>query len=356
MANTIGETISWGTLPIDDSRMDTVSKEYSELILKAEMLKSKYSRACIEVPILANKALMLFTESLLFYSKAKTDSEIDISKIDKVSILYTYLHNTYRNDFILAWGKTFETLIKNGKQSSDFVKKFYSLKLLDNQLLWLICNNKSDNNELRSFIGTIVSSYLDEPLDLELKAEFDKYVSVKLFKDYSLTSDGIYILPSRDIYLSDLLKDKNFTTRSGGGCTKLQANLVCSEITFNYNGLAVSLKTDDKIVCKGRSTTLRTPLLSIIDFVLRNSDIVLSDVLNDSSNITIYKGERNRVLAYDMSRGVNLSCSVIEQNVNGSIEFILPHPSLAKSSCELIFTLLSYINATEIMLHFTDSE
>jgi hypothetical protein len=96
--------------------------------------------------------------------------------------------------------------------------------------------------------------------------------------------------------------------------------------------------------------------LAIIDFVLRNSDIVLSDVLNDSSNITIYKGERNRALAYDMSRGINLSCSVIEQNVNDSVEFILPHPSLAKSSCELIFTLLSYINATEIMLHFTDSE
>lgn len=352
-----GENIAYGEVSCDVKVMDSNYEKYMELMQQINKLR-KYSLADTIVPPIAREAVANFNDALFTYCKARNDADIDLTASDGVSILYTFLHNNFYDDFHIAYHETWLSLIAGNKKSSDskWVSRFKDIKLLDNQIIYLICSNKRGSNPLRSFIGDIVLSYYGEKTDFDdnLKNAFDKYVSVLLKDTYNLTSDGIYNLPKLTMLLDDLLSDKHFNANSGGGCTKLQANTICSRITFDINNISHDIYTKDKMQCRGRSTTLRTPLLKLINFVLDTTNLVLSDLFSNDDNVTIYIGEENRELAYAMSKGVELSCSVIEQVVDGVTHFILPHPGMPVQSCRLMDTLFKALGATNVTLYFKE--
>ena len=80
-----------------------------------------------------------FNDALFTYCKARNDADIDLTASDGVSILYTFLHNNFYDDFNIAYHETWLNLIAGNKKSSDskWVSRFKDIKLLDNQIIYL---------------------------------------------------------------------------------------------------------------------------------------------------------------------------------------------------------------------------
>lgn len=360
MGSFIGESVSIGTQAIDIISLDNTSKKYSELeeqirVLQEQLdvLRSKDISGVV-IPSIAKIAVANFVKVVRTFAKNRDNADIDLNLIDGASVLYTYLAINYSKKFHSAYVET-EDLLVNSKKTK-WAERYKGLKLLDNRLVYLINNARSDENPLRSFLGNLVlEHYMGKgTIPSDLRLDFDKYISVTLFNEFAMTSEGVFVLPSDTMSLDSLINNINFSANTGGGCTKLESGIVCDAISFKFNNKDIVITTGDAVQNSERKTTLRKPLLKVLQWVVLNTDLVLSSILVDSDNIKIVKGKVNKDLALTLSKTELYSCSIICQVVNNDEEYILPHPALPAQSCKLLATIFDSLglDLKDVKLHF----
>lgn len=346
-----GENISWGASACDTSRADDIGARYRKALAIVESYKSMYNEEELYASEWTKDLLETFYRKVDIFAKARNLADIDISAEYGICVLDSYLRFIDRKSYMYAFVHTADKLNK----FKTFQKSFSGIKLPDNQILFLICNNKTIKNELRDFIGNLVITGTSEGIDLKKRLSnmqlnyLYKYIAVKLKEQYSLDTGSIYKLPSLTMKLSDLISDPALNSSAGG--KHLQPNIICDSIEFSYNDEHRFLSMQRQNLPLDRSSILRQPLIDLMQFVV-DSDIARLGSITPRLFTT-----DNEDLAYNTAKTENCSCKVIEQYVKeiGNKEYTLANTGTAKSSLLCISEILSAIGVDDAQLNFVST-
>lgn len=346
-----GENISWGALACDIGRADDIGARYRKALAIVESYKNSYSEEVLYASEWTKDLLEVFYKKVDTFAKSRNLADIDISSEYGICVLDSYLRFIDRKNYMYAFVHTADKLNK----FKAFQKSFSGIKLPDNQILVLICNNRAIKNDLRDFIGNIVISGTSEGLNLKQRLsdmQLDylyKYIAVKLKEQYSFDSGSIYKLPSFTMKLSDLISDPALNSSAGG--KHLQPNIICDSIEFDYNNEHRFLDMQTQNLPLDRSSILRQPLIDLMQFIVDN------DIARLGSTTSRLFTTDNKDLAYNTAKTENCSCKVIQQYVKdiGDIEYTLANTGTAKSSLLCISEILKSIGVDDAQLNFVST-
>lgn len=341
MSSICSENVHFCCMPFDYASVMSVGNKLDEFDAELRALEARR----IEYLNIGNRSKLasIYVEAIPYitafvnrvndYAK-NGGSGVDLTT-DRSPVLFTYLSNYYHDNFLNVFTETERSLYtKDGKRVGNFVCYYEQLKLFDNKLTWLLTTGKKLSIPLRDFIGNIVYSNengdkrFSKSCKSEEREDWFNFMAAALRNEFGCSHSNEYRVDALQ-NLMELLESPTFVSTS-----QLETGKICTEISFyrvlSKEGTPVryALPIKNTNFVSGRRTILRDLLNEVIEFAIRVNPSIRFDLLD--LGYTDFTDDLKE--AETKSLGINLSCSIIKHEINGSVEYILPYSGTARAS------------------------